>query len=282
MKIGILGASGLIGSHVFRYLAQKCDVLGTYCSNATFGLVRFDLGRDSFDLFFDCSYVVIAGAMTRLDACKADPQRAQLVNVERTIAFSSALAERGIVPIFLSSDQVFDGQKGFYSEEDAPNPINLYGELKHRVEQTLEKELDDYLILRLCKTYSRRLEDKGIFAEIIQGIQQGKPVKAAYDLIFNPTDVKLVCRGIEEAIFNHLRGLYHLASPKVQSRYEFTCAVAQANGFDARTVEKISMADLPLKEPRALNTSLKVEKIGQRLPGLFEEAKAALEVERAG
>ena len=266
MKIGIVGASGLVGWNLRKCLLKKgCEVFGTYHSRKKEGLVRFDLVSGEFDLFDGLDAVVIAGGMTRLDDCVKDRVYSRKVNVERTVALISSLAEMGIKPVFLSSEQVFEGTKGNYRETDETSPLTFYGRMKREVEKYMEKNLDEYLVFRLSKTYSRNLEDGGIFAETVCALQYGKKVKAAWNLFFNPTDVTLVCNGIINSLKKRLNGIFHLADKRVMSRYDFILSIADEMGFDRGQVEAIDINGLELMEKRPLNTSLNVEKINREL-----------------
>ena len=266
MLIGIVGASGLIGSNLFAFLRTKGQqVLGTYCSAPKDALLRFDLLKGDVSVFDNCNVVVISSAMSNIDQYCLERDLAYQIHVVKTIELIKYLAKRRIGIIFLSSDQVFDGKKGNYTELDEPNPVNFYGSFKLRVEEFLRNNLDDYLIFRLSKTYSTNIADGGMLADIINAFRKGGPVKSAYNLIFNPTDVELVCQGIYQSIQMNIKGLYHLADKAVMSRCEFTSAVAEKYGFDPSLIESVDFNSLPCKEQRALNSSLDVTKIRARL-----------------
>lgn len=259
--IGILGASGLIGYNLYQFLNMKeGKILGTYFSRKKKGLIKFDLLSSNFSLFDKCRHVIIVAAITNIDQCFLKQEEAYKVNVVRTIEFIQYLAKKGIKPIFISSDQVFDGYKGNYKEEDLPNPINYYGRFKLQVEEFMKNNLKNYLILRLSKTYSRELEDGGIFAEIFLKLKNKEKIKAAFNQIFNPTDVKIVCDGIYFSIKKDLNSLYHLADKNIMSRYDFAQSVASEYEFDKNLIEKIDFALLTVPEKRALNSSLNVDK----------------------
>ena len=266
MLIGIVGASGLIGRNLFAFLRKKGrQVLGTYCSMRQKGLIEFDLLKDDFSLFDNCKVVVICSAISNIDKCLLQKEQAHQVNVVKTIELINYLARNGIKTIFLSSDQVFDGRNGDNAEDDEPNPINCYGSFKLCVEQHLINGIEDYLILRLSKTYSTNISDGGMLADIVNAFGRGGPVRSAYNLIFNPTDVSLVCNAILQSIEIDIKGLYHLADKTIMSRYEFACAIAKEYGYDPALVESIDFNSLPCIEKRALNSSLNVTKINKTL-----------------
>jgi dTDP-4-dehydrorhamnose reductase len=234
--------------------------MGTYFSREKEGLVRFNLLSDGFSLFDKCTHVVILAAMANIDQCFLKKEEAYKFNVEKTIEFIQHLKKRKIKPIFISSDQVFRGTKGNYNEEDAPDPVNYYGEHKLRVEEFLKNNLGSYLILRISKTYSRDVQENSMFAEIFLKLKNKEKIKAAGNQIFNPTDVKMLCNGIYFCIRKNLDSVYHLADRNIMSRYDFAQSVAEEFGFDKNLIEKIDFNSLHFLEKRALNSSLNVEK----------------------
>jgi len=272
MMIGIFGASGLIGSELFRFLKARGEsVLGTYCATQRDGLEKFDIATDPFSIFDDCTCVVIAGGISNIDECFRDKDHAFKINVEKTKELIEYLAGRHRKPIFLSSGQIFDGKKGFYKEEDEPNPLNCYGEYKLCVEEFMKEQLDDYLILRLSKIYSRDPDVASMFSEILNRLKRAEVASVPCNQKYNPTDVRFVSKGIHEAIEGNLVGLYHLAEGKVMSRYDFALQVAGEYGLDAGLVEKSCFRNLPGREKKAIDTSLDATKF-YRKTGLTDEA----------
>lgn len=220
-----------------------------------------DLCRRDFSILEACDVVILAAADSNIDRCKSCRQEAYAINVEGTIALAEYLADRQICILFLSSDQVFDGGRGNYLEDDVPNPINGYGRMKWHVEQRLREIQPSSLVLRLSKTYSTNLMEGGMMAEVIHTLRQGKTYPAAYNQIFNPTDVDWLSRQIEKAIRMNLVGLYHLADPRIESRYAFACRIAREYGLDPDRVQRVDLSDMRLVEARALNSSLNVSRI---------------------
>jgi len=265
---GVLGASGLIGYGMYSLLKKRGEmVVGTYYGKKKDGLVPFNLLKDTFSVFDRCSSVIISGAVTKIDECVTNAEVAYAVNVQKTIELIEYLLARDIKPVFLSSDQVFDGTRGNYREEDPVNPVNRYGTFKVMVEGFLQRARKDYLILRLSKIYTRRIEEGGMFADIVGQLQRGEIIKAATDKIFNPTEVGYVCRTIDEALQNGLTGMYHCAEARVMSSYDFVRMAAQEYGYPVTQVEAVTFDYYRMIEKRALNSSLNVEKLDRAIAG---------------
>ena len=264
MMIGIAGASGLIGYNLYLSLKGKgVETVGSYCSIKKDNLFKFDIIKDKFSCFDKCTHLVIAAGITNIDDCLRNKDEAYKCNVEKTIELIRYLADKKIEPVFLSSDQVFDGLKGNYVETDQPNPPNYYGNFKLQVEEFLKGNLKNYLVLRLSKTYSRNPANGGMFAEIFNKLKDKQKVFAAYNQIYNPTEVELIFGGIYYAIKSDLTGLYHLADKNIMSRYEFAQSIAKEYNFDQNLIEGIDFNSLSLLEKRALNSSLNVDKFNK-------------------
>jgi len=90
-------------------------------------------------------------------------------------------------------------------------------------------------------------------------------ISAAYNQIYNPTDIGTVCSGIHHAIKSDLRGVYHLADKNIMSRYEFARGIAEEYGFDQGLIDRIDFNSLCFQEKRALNSSLNVDKFSKTL-----------------
>lgn len=259
--IAIVGASGLIGQALCRRLKNGYRILGTYHDRPRHGLVPLDICRREFSILDDFDWVIVAAGISNIDRCKLERHRAYQVNVEAVVTLAEYLADRKIRIVYLSSDQVFDGIKGNYREDDPVNPINEYGRMKWQVEQYCRQIQPNCLILRLSKTYSGDLKEGGILAEVIDALRKGKLYAAAEDQIFNPTDADWLSRKIEQAMSRNLSGLYHLADPRIESRYAFACRVARESGFDPSRIRRIALSELKFPEVRGLNSSLDVSRI---------------------
>ena len=86
----------------------------------------------------------------------------------------------------MSSDGVFDGEKGNYSEKDKPNPLHRYGFIKHELEKFLIKSKREYLILRFGKVISKNIVDRTLFTEIISKILMHEEQQLAIDENITP------------------------------------------------------------------------------------------------
>jgi dTDP-4-dehydrorhamnose reductase len=201
---------------------------------------------------------------TQPDSCYNDPERSNALNVDSIVSMADALRERGIRPIFVSSEFVFDGIQGRYTETDQANPQLLYGRQKRAVERHLEASHADFAILRLAKVYGEELGDGTLATGFIDTIRRERVIRCATDQYFSPVHVNDVVTAILAVAARSLCGIYHVAGPERLSRMDCLESMLAALASYERTetvLEACSIRDFDLPEPRPLDVSLCVDKL---------------------
>jgi len=256
-RILIVGASGLVGRALCRLL-PPARYLATYFSHPVPGAVRYDIMQDDLNALLPANVVfthaVILSAESKIDACIKDPVGTQRLNVESPIRLSRELAARGVQPVFFSSEYVFDGRRGNYSEQDDPNPTTVYGKQKLAAEQAI-LQLDGCLVLRLAKTLGVDPNDGSQLTDALRRMMRGETIRAATDQIFSPIAATDAARLILGAIDARLSGLYHLGGPQPWSRYDLTQLLARTWAGKA-SIESCSLDEIGLLDARPKNVSL--------------------------
>ena len=225
----IIGASGFIGSHLYEQCrGNGIDVLGTYCTYSyNPEWVRFDICADDLNEFCirhlngkDLDAVVLCGANGNIDSCKKNGVESSLLNVTGTQRILGQADALGAKCVFLSSEAVFDGKKGMYTEEDATNPVTVYGMQKLKVEQYMIHNIRDYLIFRISRAVGSRFGERDIFDEFYKKMTGNKEIVCLKDQSFCLTEVGDIVKGILQTLEQKMSGLYHLSSANYISRYE--------------------------------------------------------------
>lgn len=263
-EILVTGASGFVGSRLFRTLvADGHSVTGTFATHEAriptvkghAQCVQLDLEDDaSIERAFRASWpevVVHTAAMSELRACESDPDRAQRVNVAASEKLARIAAAFGSRFILLSTDQVFDGARGNYSENDEPSPIHVYGRTKLDAEVAVRRAHPAALVLRLALVYGAspsgtRTPNEQVVTQIRSG---GRP-KLFSDEFRSPVLVDDVVRAIVELLTDKTTTLLHLGGPDRIARVEFGRQVAAAYGLDPGAIDAVRLADSDLVPKR--------------------------------
>lgn len=265
----IFGTTGFIGSHIYKTY--------TKLSNKTLGFARKEKGKFHFDLesgFYDLSFVknkdykyaIIAAGISKIAKCETDKQLTFKCNVENTLKLIEVLKNLKIIPIVFSSDYVFDGQNGNYTENSPLNPINEYGRQKALIEQELPKICkDDYLIIRPGKVLGIELKDNSLFDEILNNFKLKNQYRAAFDQIFCPVYILDLIKAIISLQNQNLKGIYNVCMDNTISRFELACKIKERFELKNCTLLKISLNELSDSFLRPKNTSLNNRKIKETI-----------------
>jgi dTDP-4-dehydrorhamnose reductase len=216
----ILGASGFIGSHLFRLARNSgVDVIGTTCRQEDRELVRFCLGADRVIDRVGQDFVggvlapvaVHCAGPPSVDACLVQREEIRRVHVDGTLQAMQDLQAVGVKQVFLSTSYVFDGARENYTEHDLCRPVNEYGRQKLEVEQWMQRNLDQPLILRLGKVVGESPGERHLFSQWWQNVRDRRPIYCTQDSALSPVSVQDVARAILVAVQQELAGVYHVA-----------------------------------------------------------------------
>ena len=270
MKLLIIGASGVLGSRLYKdAIKKKWNVMGTYCSHECDGLFYLDvIDKNSIDKVFDLfkpEAVVMAGGITNVDLCTLKPKLAKDVNIKGTLNLIKKTKEYGSRLVYVSTDYIFDGENGPYKEDDKPNPINTYGRTKLEAENIVKTRLKDYLIVRTCQLYGIDRMRKNFAIKIIHNMRNNKKVYAADDLYSTPTYAGSLSKIIIKLIEKNADGIYHGAGAEFISRHDYVNKIAGMFGLDKNLIQRVKLKDLKLKAKRPKNGGLKIYKVCKAL-----------------
>jgi dTDP-4-dehydrorhamnose reductase len=272
MRILVTGASGLLGVNLAMEASKKHEVIGVVNTHPLEGtpfkcITAELLGKDVFAEILDQvqpDWVIHCAALANLDECEEDPAFAELMNAELPGEVARATAGRAGL-IHISTDAVFDGSQGGYSEEDEPNPRNVYSRTKLSGEWAVMETNPDAIIARV-NLFGWSLKGKRSLSEwFFYNMQAGKPVKGFTDVTFCPLLANDMAGVLCEMMEAKLSGLYHLVGSKSISKYDFGLATARACQLDESLLSPISVNDFGLKAVRSNNLYLSTEKLSSAL-----------------
>jgi dTDP-4-dehydrorhamnose reductase len=216
-------------------------------------------------------YVIHTAAFTDVDACETEPQRAWDINALGTKNVAEACEEHGARLIYVSTDYVFDGEEGPYSEEAPTRPINVYGESKLAGERfTLNSSVN--AIARVCVLYG---PNKPNFVTwVLNSLRAHTPINVVTDQYNTPTYVGNCAHALLRMCELGLTGVYHVSGREQLNRYAFACAIADIFALDKKLINGTTTDTLQQQARRPMNSSLRVEKaeraLGMHLANVHE------------
>jgi len=273
VKILLLGHKGMLGNDLFKTLSLRHEIIG--------------MDKDEIDIVLaeECSkavaetkpdIVVNAAAFTNVDACETQKEECFAVNAEAVKNICSACHGKNIKIIHFSTDYVFDGKNDKpYKEDDACNPINVYGASKLAGERYLQTLADDYLLIRTSwlygvhgKNFVRTILEKAEAKYFVHdtmtksGARQTHPstISVVDDQIGSPTYTKDLAAAVDLLISKNQRGIIHITNRGHCSWYEFAVRILKEAGMDDVEVRPIKTSQLPRPALRPAYSVLSMQK----------------------
>lgn len=273
MKILIPGISGLFGLNFAMQQRQNFDIIGTVYHHALkadlFQTITLDLSTVESGIrlveSIQPDMIINSAAVASLDLSEKHPQLAMRLNADLPKELAMAASLLDVPYVHLSTDAVFDGKQGQYSETDTINPINTYARTKARGEELVQAANPDALIARI-NFYGWSLSGSRSLCEFhYNNLAAGKPYTGFDDLHYTPMMVGDLIDTLLEMVALKLSGIYHVSGEESLSKYEFGVLLAEKFGFDAALVRPVSWRSLGLSAERSENLTLDVSKLRQAL-----------------
>lgn len=265
MRVFIVGASGFVGRIMFEYLSREHETHGSFYSNPVKRLIHLDMTdlKAVKDILTSLKPDVIIhpAANPNVEYCEEHPKETWQVNVEGSRNIIETAREIGVKFVYFSSDYVFDGTNGPYSEDNVPNPINEYGLQKLAVEKLIKNYLEKYLIIRITIVYGWEPRGKNFVMGLIKNLKNGDFMKVPYDQIGSPTYANNMIQAVKELIEADKTGIYHVAGTDVMDRYTFAKNVAEIFELDENLLIPVTTNQLDQKAKRPLKAGMKVDKV---------------------
>lgn len=279
IKVIVTGSNGLLGQTLVNLLLkekEKYQVFGFSRGENRSG--RKDFVYISIDLAdkeqlenqlesINPKVIVNTAALTKVDDCETDKKNCDLLNISLVAWLASFCKKKGTHLVHLSTDFVFDGQKGFYKETDATNPLSYYGLSKVKSEQLLIASNINYTILRTILVYGKvyDMSRTNIVLWVKEMLENKKEITIVNDQYRMPTyaeDLALACKN---AMDKSALGIFHISSNQLFSVFEIAQQIAQVFHLDQTLIKPISSKMLNQKAKRPPKTGFDLTKTKREL-----------------
>lgn len=281
-KIVITGAEGQLGRAFGRELSRRgSPFFGTDLSGCDItdpAAVEALLAAQHPGVLINCA------AYNLVDESQDKPDPAFAVNAGAVKAMAAACQARGIKLVHFGTDYVFDGRKNdLYTEDDAPHPLNVYGESKREGEDFARSLCADHLVLRTSWVYGEGRQN--FLYKVAQWAAKNRVLRISADEVSVPTSVDDLVSVTLKALERELTGLYHLTSSGYASRYELAKYFLKAAGLDVLAVP-VPLASFQPRVPRPVFSAMSNRKIsgelGIRIPEWQEGVEHYVRTNKGG
>jgi len=207
--------------------------------------------------------VIHCAAETDVERCERDPNHAFQVNVLGTQYLAKAAPSAKF--IYISTDSVFDGERGLYSESDEPGPLNVYAQTKLAGEQVAREHCEDCLVVR-TNIFGTGTASRSSLADwALEKAAQGESMIGFCDVYFSPLFVGDLAQMILRSVNRDIQGLLHAGSQNRWSKMQFLRGMLSEFGFDQTLVRQGRSDGAVFLASRPKDTSLDTQMISRVL-----------------
>jgi len=286
-KILVTGSNGLLGQKVIEILTglKSVDIIATSRNvDKIVDVKGYDFELLDLTNHVETGYIIRihnpdiiinTAAMTQVDKCEEQKAECWKINVEALKNLVKCSNDVKAQLIHLSSDFVFDGTGGPYTENDIPNPLSYYGLSKWEGEKIIKDRADKWTIVRTILVYGvNRTTRSNIVLWVKNSLEAGKPIQVVNDQFRAPTLVDDLANACIEMGVREKTGIFHISGPEMMSIVDIAYKVAGYYKLDTSLITPISSAELNEIAQRPRSTGFVLDKAKKELnylPHPFED-----------
>ena len=262
----MIGASGQVGAALTRELeARGHRVVGTHARVPQPGTLPLDVAdaaataRLIDESAAEC--VFCPAGLTHVDYCEDHPDDAFRVNRDAPAAAARVAEKRGAAFVYYSTDYVFDGRGGPYTEDDPVRPLSVYGESKLAGERAVAAENARTLVIRTTVVYGPEPQGKNFVYQLTRRLRAGERMRVPSDQISSPTYNADIAHASVELVTRGLTGVFNVAGSTVLDRHAFARLACEIFGLDAGLIDPIATSELNQRAARPLRGGLRLDRI---------------------
>lgn len=262
-KLLVTGASGFLGWNVLQQARDLYQVTGLYHQHEVqvpgVDMLQVDLcdkaAIEKAISSIQPEYIVHCAAASKPNFCEENKSASERINVDATQLLSELCKAYHIKLVFTSTDLVFDGSKGNYTEEDATGPLMEYGRQKLRAEKAV-LEVPNAAVCRMPLMYGDAPAPASSFLQgFLSELQQGKALNLFTDEYRSPVHGEDAAKGLIWAA-EHAQGILHMGGKERMSRYEFGQLMCEVFELDPQLIQPALQSDFPSAARRAADASM--------------------------
>ena len=270
-KLYITGVNGLLGQKILEQAIGKYEVLGVdlhdepFIKKNKFVYQKLDLTnrravKDAI-LAAKPAYLINTAAMTDVDGCEREKEKCWKINVQSVENIAYAARKTHTKIVHLSSDYVFDGKTGPYTETDSPKPPGYYGKSKLASENILIASELEFAIVRTMVLYGSGVRVRPNFVTwLVEKLKKGENTAVVTDQYGSPTLADDLAKAILKIVKYNKWDLYHISGSELIDRYYFALKIASVFKLNKNLIAPITTAELNQAAQRPLNSGFIIDK----------------------
>lgn len=298
-KILITGSNGLLGQKLVSLLSQQSDIQLIATSR---GENRLPLTDGYEYLTMDITNaeqvaevidttrpdaIIHTAAMTNVDQCEADKQSCWAMNVKAVEYLVRACEKHQIFLCHLSTDFIFDGKSGPYSEDAKPSPLSFYGWSKYAAEEVLRRSECAWAVARTVLVYGicSDMSRSNIILWVKKSLEENKAIKVVTDQFRTPTLAEDLAKGCWLITDKKAEGVFHISGKDFLTPYEMAIKTADFFNLDQSLISPVDSSNFTQPAKRPARTGFILDKATAVLgynPVSFEEGIAILAKQISG
>jgi dTDP-4-dehydrorhamnose reductase len=273
-KILITGSNGLLGQKLVSLLSQQVDIQ----------LIATSRGANRMDFTDGYQYqemditdaeqvaeviektrpdaIIHTAAMTNVDQCEGEKDLCWEMNVKAVEYLIEACEKHQIFLCHLSTDFVFDGNSGPYSEEDLPSPVSFYGWSKYAAEEIVKRSKCPWSIIRTVLVYgiTNDMSRSNIILWVKNSLELHKPIKVVTDQFRTPTLAEDLAMGCYLVVNQKAEGIFHISGKDFLTPYEMAIKTADFFGLDKSLISQVDAKNFTQPAKRPARTGFVLDK----------------------
>ena len=273
-KILVVGASGQLGTALIQQLGPSAVPAARRQLQADWLHIDLEQLADNPSLLdglierHQMTAILCCAGATNVDRCETEQQWAAAANHLGPLALARAAAAAKIPYAFFSTDYVFDGESGPYSEDAPVHPLSVYGRTKAEGEESILAAHPTSLVLRTTTVFGPDPQGKNFLYTLRRLLTAGQTMRLPVDQFATPTYVSDLATASLALLRAGQSGIFHIAGPDFMSRVDFALLACEVLGLDASLLQSMTTTELNQQAKRPLAGGLRIDKLRTALPAI--------------